>query len=360
MSSEQGHHISQERFMQIRVDFKEHMDDIRSFLDFAVPSGLLTDRQEHEIKSKTNSDEQTRKLHDYIFKKLPYDSDKLMSALNESEHFKIFDLLDEVTVYPMKNKPHGRVILINNLKFDDGSKYNKRLGSEKDVEGITELFKAFNFEVRSYLNKTAEEMKDITTKEASESTASEDCFVMFFMSHGTVGNIIGTDGKELSYSIIHTILKESSQLKDKPKLIYVNTCQVKPMVDNVPKGTDASSTKENTCRSETQVKVDAECSSAGESNSEKEYIGQYFNVPDLYVTFATVPEGINYRTKESGTVFIKSLISVYETNKDRCDISSLSSDINSELSKECKEINMDQVSSCYSTLKRKVILRATD
>ncbi|CAI9741487.1 caspase-8-like isoform X3 [Octopus vulgaris] len=350
MSNEQGHQISQERFKEIRVKFIDHMDDIRSFLDYAVPSGLLTKAHENRIMSERNPDDQTRKLHDYIHKKLPYDSEKLMSALKESKHFKIFDLLDEVTVYPMKNKPHGRVVLINNLKFDDESKYNKRLGSEMDVKGIRKLFKAFNFEVTSdeAEKKTAEEMKNIITKEARKSTASEDCFVMFLMSHGTVGNIIGTDGKELSYSTINTILK-TPELKDKPKLIYVNTCQVKP-----------NSTKENTCRSEIQVKDGAECSSAGESNSEKEYIGQYFKVPDLYVTFATVPEGKAYRTEASGTVFIKSLISVYERNKYRCDISSLSSDINSEVSKECKEISKDQVSSCYSTLKRKVILRATD
>ncbi|XP_036369437.1 caspase-8-like isoform X3 [Octopus sinensis] len=360
MSCEQGHKISQQRFMQIRVDFVKHVDDIRSFLDYAVPSGLLTKGHENRIMSERNPDDQTRQLHDYIYKKLPYDSDKLMSALKESKHFKIFDLLDEPSVYPMKFKPHGRVILINNVKFPVGSKYNERLGSEKDVEGIRELFKAFNFDVQLYSNKTAEDMKRIIEKASKESTAREDCFVMFLMSHGVRGSIIGTDGKELSYSTINTILKESYELKDKPKLIYVNTCQFKHEKDNVPKGTDASSTKENTCRSETQVKVDAECSSAVESNSEKEYIGQYFNVPDLYVTFATVPEGLAYRTEASGSFFIKSLISVYERNKDRCDISSLSLDINSEVSKECKEINMDQVSSCYSTLKRKVILRATD
>ncbi|CAI9741476.1 caspase-7-like [Octopus vulgaris] len=321
MNNEQGHKISQQRFMQIRVDFVKHVDDIRSFLDYAVPSGLLTKAHENRIMSERNPDDQTRQLHDYIYKKLPYDSDKLMSALKESKHFKIFDLLDEVTVYPMKNKQHGRVVLINNLEFDDESTYKKRLGSEKDVEGITELFKAFNFDIRPHSNKTAEEMRRIIEEAASESTASEDCFVMFLMSHGTVGNIIGTDGKELSYSTINTILEDSPQLKDKPKLIYVNTCQ---------------------------------------ASSEKEVVEQYFGVADLHVTFATVPENFAYRSKKKGSLFIISLLKVYENNKSKCDISSLSVKINAQVSKECNEISKDQVSSCHSTLKRNVILRATD
>ncbi|XP_036369436.1 caspase-7-like isoform X2 [Octopus sinensis] len=360
MNAEKLYYISKNQFQKLRVDFVKYLDDIDSFLDEALDNGLLTQSNIEGIMSEKDSNSQKRRLHNILYKKLPDGSREFVSALKKSEHEEIITLLDEQSVYPMKFKTHGRVVLINNVKFDDEEKYPERLGSEKDVEGITKLFTAFNFDVQLYSNKTAEEMEDSILKEAAESTAREDCFVMFLMSHGVRGSIIGTDGKELSYSTINTILKESYELKDKPKLIYVNTCQFKHEKDNVPKGTDASSTKENTCRSETQVKVDAECSSAVESNSEKEYIGQYFNVPDLYVTFATVPEGLAYRTEASGSFFIKSLISVYERNKDRCDISSLSLDINSEVSKECKEINMDQVSSCYSTLKRKVILRATD
>ncbi|XP_029651401.2 caspase-7-like isoform X6 [Octopus sinensis] len=321
MSCEQGHKISQQRFMQIRVDFVKHVDDIRSFLDYAVPSGLLTKGHENRIMSERNPDDQTRQLHDYIYKKLPYDSDKLMSALKESKHFKIFDLLDEQSVYPMKFKTHGRVVLINNVKFDDEEKYPERLGSEKDVEGITKLFTAFNFDVQLYSNKTAEEMEDSILKEAAESTANEDCFVMFLMSHGALGNIVGVDGEKLPYSTINKILKKSTPLKNKPKLIYVNTCEINPTEKDIKK---------------------------------------YFNVPDLYVTFATVPESLAFPTDESGSVFIKCLISVYETNKDRCDISSLSLDINSQVSKEGNEISMDQVSSSFSTLKKNVILRAKD
>ncbi|CAI9741483.1 caspase-8-like [Octopus vulgaris] len=368
MDDDRVYYIYKDQFQKLLVDFIKLMDDIKSFLDEALSNGLLTNSNKESIMSERDSNNQKRRLHEILGKKLPDGSRKFVSALEKSNHKEILKLLDDPSVYPMKFKLHGRVILINNVKFPVGSKYNERLGSEKDVEGIRELFKAFNFDVQLYSDKTAEEMKRIIEKASKESTASEDCFVMFLMSHGVRGSIIGTDGKELSYSTINDALKDtinddpekSSQLKDKPKLIYVNTYQFKHEKDNVPKGTDASSTKENTCRSETQVKVDAECSSAVESNSEKEYIGQYFNVPDLYVTFASVPEGLAYRTEESGTVFIKSLISVYERNKDRCDISSLSLDINSEVSKEFKEINMDQVSSCYSTLKRKVILRATD
>ncbi|CAI9741485.1 caspase-8-like [Octopus vulgaris] len=321
MNDDQVYYIYKDQFQKLLVDFVKLMDDIKSFLDEALSNGLLTDSNKESIMSERDSNDQKRRLHEILGKKLPDGSRKFVSDLEKSNHKEILELLDDPSVYPMKFKPHGRVILINNVKFPVGSKYNEKLGSEKDVEGIRELFKAFNFDVQLYSNKTAEEMKRIIEKASQESTAREDCFVMFLMSHGVRGSIIGTDGKELSYSTINTILKESYELKDKPKLIYVNTCQ---------------------------------------AYFEKEDVAQYFNVADLHVTFATVPESFAYRSRKKGSLFIISLLKVYENNKSKCDISSLSVKINSQVSKECKEINMDQISSCYSTFKRKVILRATD
>ncbi|XP_029656985.1 caspase-7-like [Octopus sinensis] len=313
MSAERMHHISKEQFVKIRVKFVKSMDDIDSFLDEALANGLLADGHKQGIGALKNVYDQARQLHDYILRKLPDGSEKFVSALKKSNHDQILELLDDPEVYPMKFKPHGRVVIINNIEFDDEKKYEKRTGSEKDVVGIEKLFKEFSFNVLTYSNKKAKEMKDIITKEAEKSTASEDCFVMFLMSHGAIGNIIGIDGDELSYSTINDALKESSQLKDKPKLIYINTCQV-------------SSDKKN----------------------------EYFNVADLYVAFATVPEHLAFRTKESGSVFIESLISVYEKNKEKCDVNSLSPKIHAQIPKES-----GQISSSYNTLKKKVILRAT-
>ncbi|CAI9741486.1 caspase-7-like [Octopus vulgaris] len=306
-------YISKDQFQKLLVDFIKLMDDIKSFLDVALSNGLLTNSNKESIMSERDSNNQKRRLHEILGKKLPDGSRKFVSALKKSNHKEILELLDDPSVYPMKFKLHGRVILINNVKFPVGSKYNERLGSEKDVEGITELFKAFNFEVQLYSDKTAEEMKRIIEKASKESTDREDCFVMFLMSHGVRGSIIGTDGKELSYSTINDALKKSSQLKDKPKLIYINTCQV-------------SSDKKN----------------------------EYFNVADLYVAFATVPEHLAFRTEENGSVFIESLISVYEKNKEKCDVNSLSPKIHAQIPKES-----GQISSSYNTLKKKVILRAT-
>ncbi|XP_014773818.1 caspase-7 [Octopus bimaculoides] len=315
MTAKEVHYISKDQFVKIRVDFVKSMDDIDSFIDEAMANGLLVDGHRQGIMALRNTFDQVRQLHDYILRKLPDGSDKFVSALRKSGHHQILALLDDPSFYPMKFKPHGRVIIINNIDFDD-KKYEKRSGSEKDVEGIKNLFTAFNFDVDLYSNKTAKEMEDIILKRAAESTATEDCFVMFLMSHGVVGNIIGTDGNELSYITINNALKESSHLKDKPKLIYINTCQI---------------------------------------NSNKKNVREYFNVPDLYVAFATVPENLAFRTDESGSVFIKSLLTVYERNKEECNVFSLSPEINSQISKE-----FDQISSSYSTLKKKVILRATD
>ncbi|XP_052832857.1 caspase-7 [Octopus bimaculoides] len=321
MNAEQLYYISKNQFQKLRVDFVKYLDDIDSFLDEALANGLLTENNIDGIMSERDSNNQKRRLHNILHKKLPDGSREFVSALKKSEHNEILKLLDEQTVYPMKFKTHGRVILINNGKFDDEEKYQERFGSEKDVEGITKLFTDFNFDVHLYSNKTAEEMEDIILKEAAESTAREDCFVMFLMSHGVLGNIVGIDGEKLPYSSINKTLKKSAHLKNKPKLIYVNTCEINPTEKDIKK---------------------------------------YFNVPHLYVTFATVPENLAFRSDESGSVFIKSLLTVYERNKEECDISSLSLDINSQVSKESNQISEDRASSSFSTLKKNVILRATD
>ncbi|CAI9741479.1 caspase-7-like [Octopus vulgaris] len=210
MNAEKLYYISKNQFQKLRVDFVKYLDDIDSFLDEALDNGLLTQSNIEGIMSEKDSNSQKRRLHNILYKKLPDGSREFVSALKKSEHEEIITLLDEQSVYPMKFKTHGRVVLINNVKFDDEEKYPERLGSEKDVEGITKLFTAFNFDVQLYSNKTAEEMEDSILKEAAESTANEDCFVMFLMSHGALGNIVGVDGEKLPYSTINKILKKST------------------------------------------------------------------------------------------------------------------------------------------------------
>ncbi|XP_014790088.1 caspase-7 [Octopus bimaculoides] len=320
MSAKQEYHISQKEFSSYRYNFVKYLDDIESFLDEALAKGLLSEEHRSVIMTHRNPDEQHRCLYGFLYPKLPYASDELMLALKNSNQNRISILFDK-SAYPMKFKPHGRVILINNVKFDDEEKHQERFGSEKDVEGITKLFTDFNFDVQLYSNKTAEEMKAIIEKASKESTAREDCFVMFLMSHGVIGNIVGTDGEKLSYSTIKTILRDSSQLKNKPKLIYVNACRV---------------------------------------TYEKKAEEGYSNVPDLFVTYATIAERQAYRTDVRGSIFIKCLLTVYEKNKKECNIVSLSPEINEQVSKESNEISENQVSIVYSTLKKQVILRAKD
>jgi hypothetical protein len=51
----------------------------------------------------------------------------------------------------------GRVCIFNNKFFIDERK--KRQGSETDVERLSALFDELNYEVISYIDKTAEQMK---------------------------------------------------------------------------------------------------------------------------------------------------------------------------------------------------------
>jgi len=119
------------------------------------------------------------------------------------------------------NKP-GLVFVINNKFFLKGK---NRFGSEKDVRRLSKTFADLNFEVKTYLDKTADEIRTCIQEMTKIVYKSFGCVLVFLMSHGTEGKIFGIDGEAVYLTDFFDSFKSIASLKGKPKLFFVNACR---------------------------------------------------------------------------------------------------------------------------------------
>jgi len=117
----------------------------------------------------------------------------------------------------------GRVCIFNNKFFIDERK--KRQGSETDVERLSALFDELNYEVISYIDKTAEQMKKSIREMAKYDYKNVGSLLVFIMSHGVKGKILGTDEEDIYLTDFINPFKNVQSLKNKPKLFFVNACR---------------------------------------------------------------------------------------------------------------------------------------
>uniref|UniRef100_A0A1I8AQ48 CASPASE_P20 domain-containing protein n=1 Tax=Steinernema glaseri TaxID=37863 RepID=A0A1I8AQ48_9BILA len=102
--------------------------------------------------------------------------------------------------YPMSSEDKGRVLIINNMNFED--KEDPREGSEIDEQELRELFESFKFRVNVEKNLTAEDMEERVKQFASSSDhANASCAFVIVLTHGNSGVLVGTDGNYIEESM---------------------------------------------------------------------------------------------------------------------------------------------------------------
>jgi len=117
----------------------------------------------------------------------------------------------------------GRVCIFNNKFFINES--NKRHGSESDVERLSALFDELNYDVISYIDKTAEQMRKSIREMVKYDYKNVGSLLVFIMSHGVEGKILGTNEEEIYLTEFIDPFKNVQSLKNKPKLFFVNACR---------------------------------------------------------------------------------------------------------------------------------------
>lgn len=140
-------------------------------------------------------------------------------------------------VYSMKKRIRGRCVIISNQTFTGPLERDKkgvmrvtlpvRLGTEKDVNDLKNLFEQLQFEVVIHRENKAQEIEALLKSEARHSHhRTADCFVLFVCSHGTAKGIYGVDGKIITFEEIFATFntQNCSALAGKPKLIFLQAC----------------------------------------------------------------------------------------------------------------------------------------
>ncbi|XP_054888684.1 caspase-8 [Poeciliopsis prolifica] len=190
--------------------------------------------------------------------------------------------------YSLNQNPRGLCVIISNEDFM-GLKYKKRLGSKKDNENLSKLFKRFGFVPVLHKDLTAKKITETLNKLSQRDFSKEDALVVCVLSHGEKGAIIGTDEKEVTLEQIFEPFKNVSSLFGKPKLFFIQACQ-----NEVPSATTQKTNQDDPSKETAPNSVfsDASCPSKD---------------GDILIGMATVPNNNAYRHTEDGSIYIQVL-----------------------------------------------------
>jgi caspase 7 len=138
--------------------------------------------------------------------------------------------MSEIAVpkYDMNHEKRGIALLINIRSYDAPNQRIERNWSEKDLENLKETLKYLEFDIRSYENLKAKQIKDEIQNIAKLDHTNSDCFLCVVMSHGNDEKIMTSDNKAISFDEIMTPIKSCRSLRFKPKLFFIQQFDLSP------------------------------------------------------------------------------------------------------------------------------------
>ena len=128
--------------------------------------------------------------------------------------------------YTMNIQPHGRALIINNVKYPN----NPRYGSDRDKEALQKALKTLGYAVESVDDlSTADDIKTTVVEHANKDE-NADSFICCILAHGKEGAIQGLDGSTVKIADIARALVNSKNLcqkylHQKPKIFFIQACQ---------------------------------------------------------------------------------------------------------------------------------------
>jgi chaperonin cofactor prefoldin len=231
----------------------------------------------------------------------------------------------------------GRVCIFNNKYFK--KEINKRHGSESDVERLSALFDELKYDVITYIDKTAEEMRKSIRDMVKYDYKNVGSLLVFIMSHGVEGKILATNEEEIYLTDFINPFKNVQSLKNKPKLFFVNACRGKgyvPIHDGVASDEQTSSDLHEAAK----TPIDA----------------------DFLFAYSTVANYYSIRNLTDGSWFIQILCDTIERFKSTKDIGQILVKVNNGVAdKEARDKNnqlVKMMSTFTSQLKKEFYFSA--
>ncbi|CAL1533409.1 unnamed protein product [Lymnaea stagnalis] len=275
-------------------------------------------------------------------------------------------LSEKPDVYAMKHSVRGNVLVINNEKF---LKLSRREGTEKDCNKIRAVFSQLGFNVIIYNNLTGDEMNKILLRESKYDYSNHDCFILFVLSHGDKGVVVGTDAKSgkgsscVSISYIRRLFSENKTLLGKPKLFFVEACQGsqyddgKTLVDEDDTFSDSNigasrEQSEESDYSQTDHVIFSDVTSEDEETTDGSKIP---SGSDIFLSTAAVKGYVSWRNKNCGSWYIQAIGYVFRKYAHKHNLHDLMTSVINLVSKsEANKGQFKQVATIYSTLRKKL------
>lgn len=126
----------------------------------------------------------------------------------------------------MKTFPHGYALIINNEQFKE---HSLRKGTAVDERNLTHAFRYLGYSVEVYHDLKSTEMLEVMKEMGKRSHDDYDSFVCCILSHGTAGQVCGTDSIMVSLDSLSKLVDAHNckSLGAKPKLFFLQACRGK-------------------------------------------------------------------------------------------------------------------------------------
>ena len=239
--------------------------------------------------------------------------------------------------YPMKKKPHGIAVIVNNYEFYTTDPSNEALpnrrGSQVDEENLRVTWEYLRYDVQILRNLTASELSRHLMQIALHMKEENcDSFVCCILSHGYLDGVYGTDGKPVKINDIASSFKGIScpALVNKPKLFFIQACRGEDEDKGVAVQADARGDKGDALRRSLPSEA------------------------DFLFGYATPPGNVSWRSPQYGSWYISKLCEVLTDNSHHQDLLSMLTMVNSEVSQAYTTKGYKQCPAPVTLLRRQV------
>ena len=270
-----------------------------------------------------------------------------------------------VAVYEMTSNPRGICVIISNKKF---TRMTARQGTEIDQAKLEATFKKLGFIIKRYENLNVKDMvgvmKDISILDHSKYQA----LVICILSHGgedfifrkddqqpgtsqrqpvqregdrqIQGNFVyGVDDNVIPIRYLTMYFKSSKckTLANKPKLFFIQACQGKNMDTGVLMSSDLQQDGPSVADiidmdvDPTSLPQEEEMDATPHAADNKKVIP---DESDFLLGYATVFGYVSYRSKKSGSFYIKSLTENLNNFSDTLDLQGIMTQVNHDVAEE--------------------------
>lgn len=260
----------------------------------------------------------------------------------------------EDLIYPMKKRPHGWCLIINNVDFEH---HTRRGGSDIDAMQLKKLFTELQYNVEEHRNQTAVELKNTVLQFSKMDGHKEaDSMVFCLLSHGLEGQIYGCDGELVSITHLVAMFNgyEAKDLIGKPKMIFIQACRGVEF----DYGAHLEMTDNGFISKVDEVHVQPTDVKAAFSNDQAETLFKPETIPaeaDMLVAYSTAPGYVSWSHLQKGSWFVQALVDVFRSHAEREDVVSMLVRVNAKVAKEFESYNRKkQIPAPVVMLRKKV------